>query len=168
MYFCGCSTPKKKQSRCRSIEGFFLFQHRTSTFACEMSTWELPVPGRVILSITFDGDVGVVLSMRLYLNQENKDMGLMQLELAHAWGLTDFLALSGPRNEWSSLRQRRVHSVWAPADQDSAHVGAAGVRIVLAYGGLLSLCLFVLLPSSGGSTIREEQSGAFFPLVMAG
>ena len=50
---------------------------------------------------------------------------------------TDFLAVterrltpSRAREEWSKLRQRRIHSVWALAYQDSSHVGAVGVGFV--------------------------------------
>ena len=47
---------------------------------------------------------------------------------------TDFLAVtehrlvpSRARDEWSRLRQKGIHSVWSPADQDSSHVGTVGL-----------------------------------------
>ena len=49
---------------------------------------------------------------------------------------------SRARNEWSWLRQRRIHSVWGPADQNSSHVGAAGVGIVRLRGASVTLVTF--------------------------
>ena len=34
------------------------------------------------------------------------------------------------RSEWSRLRKKRLASIWAPACQDSSHVGSAGVGVI--------------------------------------
>ena len=43
------------------------------------------------------------------------------------------------RSEWSRLRMKGIGSVWAPASQDSSHVGHAGVGVVSLKGAPLSL-----------------------------
>ena len=43
------------------------------------------------------------------------------------------------RSEWSRLRGNGISSVWAPASQDSSHVGNAGVGVVSLRGASLSL-----------------------------
>ena len=43
------------------------------------------------------------------------------------------------RSEWSRLRMKGIGSVWAPASQESSHVGHAGVGVVSLKGALLSL-----------------------------
>ena len=43
------------------------------------------------------------------------------------------------RGEWSSLRRGGVISIWAPACQDSSHVGNAGVGVVSLRRASLSL-----------------------------
>ena len=43
------------------------------------------------------------------------------------------------RSEWARLRSKGVASVWAPASQDSSHVGNAGVGVVSLRGAPLSL-----------------------------
>ena len=58
----------------------------------------------------------------------------------------DFLAVAEHRliparvrSEWARLRSKGVASVWAPASQDSSHVGNAGVGVVSLRGAPLSL-----------------------------
>ena len=43
------------------------------------------------------------------------------------------------RSEWSRLRMKGIGSVWAPASQESSHVGHAGVGVVSLQGAPLSL-----------------------------
>ena len=43
------------------------------------------------------------------------------------------------RSEWARLRSKGVASIWAPATQDSSHVGNAGVGVVSLKGAPLSL-----------------------------
>ena len=58
----------------------------------------------------------------------------------------DFLAVTehrlipaSVRSEWASLKNKGVASIWAPASQDSFHVGNAGVGVVSLRGAPLSL-----------------------------
>ena len=58
----------------------------------------------------------------------------------------DFLAVTEHRliparvrSEWARLRSKGVASIWAPAYQDSSHVGNAGVGVVSLKGAPLSL-----------------------------
>ena len=58
----------------------------------------------------------------------------------------DFLAVTERRliparvrSEWARLRSKGVASIWAPASQDSSHVGNAGVGVVSLKGAPLSL-----------------------------
>ena len=46
------------------------------------------------------------------------------------------------RGEWSRLRRSAVSSIWAPACQETSHVGNAGVGVVSLRGALLSLPSF--------------------------
>ena len=46
------------------------------------------------------------------------------------------------RSEWSRLRSKGLSSIWAPASQDSSHVGNAGVGVVSLRGAPLSLPTF--------------------------
>ena len=46
------------------------------------------------------------------------------------------------RSEWSRLRKKGLASVWAPASQDSSHVGNAGVGVVSLRGAPISLPIF--------------------------
>ena len=46
------------------------------------------------------------------------------------------------RGEWSRLRRGGVSSIWAPACQDSSHVGNAGVGVVSLKGAHLFLPTF--------------------------
>ena len=43
------------------------------------------------------------------------------------------------RGEWSRLRKKGLASIWAPASQDSSHVGHAGVGVVSVKGALVAL-----------------------------
>ena len=46
------------------------------------------------------------------------------------------------RSEWSRLRVKGLSSIWAPASQDSSHVGNAGVGVVSLRGAPLALPTF--------------------------
>ena len=61
----------------------------------------------------------------------------------------DFLAVAEHRliparvrSEWSRLRKKGCASVWAPASEDSSHVGHAGVGVVSLRGAPISLPTF--------------------------
>ena len=61
----------------------------------------------------------------------------------------DFLAVAEHRlipargrSEWSRLRSKGLSSMWAPASQDSSHVGNAGVGVVSLRGAPLALLTF--------------------------
>ena len=43
------------------------------------------------------------------------------------------------RSEWSRLKGKGISSIWAPASQDSSHVGSAGVGGISLRGALLAL-----------------------------
>ena len=65
-------------------------------------------------------------------------------------GGVDFLAVAEHRliparvrSEWSRLRSKGLSSIWAPASQDSSHVGNAGVGVVSLRGAPLALPTFV-------------------------
>ena len=69
-------------------------------------------------------------------------------DLALAAGV-DFLAVvehrlipARVRSEWSRLRVKGLSSVWAPASQDSSHVGNAGVGVVSLRGAPVDLPTF--------------------------
>ena len=70
------------------------------------------------------------------------------------------------RGEWSRLRKKGLASIWAPASQDSSHVGNAGVGVVSLRGAPLYLPL--LLPSLRGSLIAVGWLGVCFPLDLVG
>ena len=46
------------------------------------------------------------------------------------------------RSEWSRLKGKGISSIWAPASQDSSHVGNAGVSVVSLRGAPLALPSF--------------------------
>ena len=46
------------------------------------------------------------------------------------------------RSEWSRLRGKGLANVWAPASQDTSHVGHAGVGVVSLGGAPVSLLTF--------------------------
>ena len=52
------------------------------------------------------------------------------------------LVLARVRSEWSRLRNKGLSFVWAPASQDSSHVGNAGVGVVSLRGLPLTLPTF--------------------------
>ena len=61
----------------------------------------------------------------------------------------DFLAVAEHRlipgrvrSEWARLKSKGVASIWAPASQDSSHVGNAGVGVVSLRGAPSSLSTF--------------------------
>ena len=65
------------------------------------------------------------------------------------------------RSEWSRLRGKGLSSIWAPASQESSHVGNAGVGVK----GAPLLFLPLLLPSLRGSLIAVGRLGVCFLLV---
>ena len=46
------------------------------------------------------------------------------------------------RSEWSRLKDEGLSSIWAPASQDSSHVGNAGVGVVSPWGAPFALPTF--------------------------
>ena len=46
------------------------------------------------------------------------------------------------RSEWDGLRRKFLASVWAPACQDSSHVGNAGVGVISMRGAPIALPSF--------------------------
>ena len=67
------------------------------------------------------------------------------------------------RSEWSRLRVKGLYSVWAPASQDSSHVGNAGVGVVSLRSAPLTLPTLLLL-NLRGSLIAVGWLGVCFPL----
>ena len=72
----------------------------------------------------------------------------------------DFLAVAEHRliparvrSEWSRLRKKELASVWAPASQDSSHVGNAGVGVVSLRGAPISLPIFATASFGGFLTM---------------
>ena len=49
------------------------------------------------------------------------------------------LILAMFRGEWSRLKGKSISSIWAPASQDSSHVGNAGVGVISLRGAPLAL-----------------------------
>ena len=93
--------------------------------------------------------LGLVLWHLWIGRAKHPGLGKLELEVFNTAGwLThaDFQAVtehrlipSRARNGWSWLRQKGIHSVWSPPNQDSFHVGAAGVGIVSLQGALVTL-----------------------------
>ena len=61
----------------------------------------------------------------------------------------DFLAVAEHRlipawvrSEWARLRKKGLASIWAPANQDSSHIGSAGVGVISLRGAPLALPTF--------------------------
>ena len=52
------------------------------------------------------------------------------------------LILASVRAEWPNLSPKGIHSVWAPACQDGAHVGHAGVGVVCLKGDPIAMPSF--------------------------
>ena len=50
---------------------------------------------------------------------------------------------AGVRSEWARLRRKVLASIWAPACQDSSHVGDAGVGVISMRDAPLALPTFV-------------------------
>ena len=46
------------------------------------------------------------------------------------------------RSEWARLKSKGLASIWAPASQDSSHVGNAGVGVISMRGAPVSLPTF--------------------------
>ena len=46
------------------------------------------------------------------------------------------------RSEWARLRKKGLASIWAPANQDSSHVGNGVVGVISMKGGPLALPTF--------------------------
>ena len=46
------------------------------------------------------------------------------------------------RSEWARLKEKGLASIWAPACQDSSHVGNAGVGVISMRGTLVALPSF--------------------------
>ena len=81
----------------------------------------------------------------LVLNSSNVGGWLTHGDIALDAGV-DFLAIAEHRlisarvrSEWSRLRGKDLSSIWAPASQDSSHVGNAGVGVVSLRGAPLAL-----------------------------
>ena len=88
---------------------------------------------------------GLVLPIMLVLSFIMSVVGLLMVIFALDAGL-DILAITEHRliparvrSEWARLRSNGVASIWAPASQDSSHVGNAGVGVVSLKGAPLSL-----------------------------
>ena len=84
----------------------------------------------------------------------------------------DFLAVAEHRliparvrSEWSRLRGKGLSSIWAPASQESSHVGNAGVGVVSLRGAPLCLCQLLLLLRFRGSLICGAGSAVFASLL---
>ena len=77
-------------------------------------------------------------------------LGVGSLMVIQPWRLgVDFLAVAEHRlipgrvrGEWSRLRKKGLASIWAPASQDSSHVGNAGVGVISLRGAPLALPTF--------------------------
>ena len=70
-------------------------------------------------------------------------------------------------SEWAGLKRKSSASVWAPACQESSHVGNAGVGVLVSR---VLLLLYLLLPllSLKGSLIMVGWLDVCFLLVMVG
>ena len=65
----------------------------------------------------------------LALEAEIDFLAVVEHELIPAW----------VRSEWAWLKSKGVQSIWAPASQDSSHVGSAGVGVINMRGAPVSL-----------------------------
>ena len=75
----------------------------------------------------------------------------------------DFLAIvehrlipARVRSEWDRLRRKGLASVWAPACQDSSHVGDAGVGIISMRGAPVALPSFATARMGFGLILRRR------------
>ena len=78
------------------------------------------------------------------------------------------LILARVRGEWSRLRRSAVSSIWAPACQETSHVGNAGVGVVSLRGAPLSLPSFATAQFQRFFLTVVGLSGAYFLLVVTG
>ena len=105
-----------------------------------MGVWFSGIHGQGELTI-----LGLALPFTLLLRFSMLVVGLLMGDLALNAGL-DFLAITEHRliparvrSERARLKSKGVASIWAPASQDSSHVGNAGVGVVTLRGAPLSL-----------------------------
>ena len=75
------------------------------------------------------------------------------------------LILVSVRSEWARLRGKGITSIWAPANQDSSHVGNAGVGVISMKGAFFAF-LPLPLSNSGVSLILAGRFDACFLLVL--
>ena len=73
------------------------------------------------------------------------------------------------RSEWARLRGKGLATVWAPASQDTSHVGHVGVRVIGLMGALVSFhCPPLRLLSLSAFLIVDVLLGACHPWAEAG
>ena len=60
------------------------------------------------------------------------------------------------RSEWARLKTKGLASIWAPASQDSSHVGNAAVRCLLPLGAGRFMHLAALYGYQGADTDAEQ------------
>ena len=72
------------------------------------------------------------------------------------------------RSEWARLWGRKIASIWAPASQESSHVGHAGVGVVSLRGAPRSLPSFCYCSFSEFFLTVVGLFGVFFPWVVVG
>ena len=103
-----------------------------------------------IFGLGGQGTLGLLLLIDLLFSIEVFNVGcwLTHCDFALA-AAVDFLAVvehrlipARVRNECNRLRRKGLASVWAPACQDSSHVGHAGVGVVSLRGALVALPSF--------------------------
>ena len=82
----------------------------------------------------------------------------------------DFLAVTEHRlipgrvcSEWARLRSKGVASVWAPASQDSSHVGNAGVGVVSLRGAPVTSAYLCYCPVQ--EVLRLWKGGLVYAAV---
>ena len=74
------------------------------------------------------------------------------------------------RSEWARLKSKGVASIWAPASQDSSHVGNAGVGVVSLRGAPLSLPTFAAAQFKRFFEVyllRSRECGRFLMIASA-
>ena len=83
------------------------------------------------------------------------------------------LILAWVRSEWARLKSKGPASIWAPASQDSSHVGNAGVGVICMRGAPVSLSIFATAHIKrffdGGGAVRcllPLGAGRFMHLVV--
>ena len=65
-------------------------------------------------------------------------------------------------SEWARLKAKGLASLWAPASQDSSHVGGAGVRVVSVRGAPVALPTFATAP------FRRFFEWSCYPVLLLG